>query len=192
MISKRVIISVQFIVRTVHTVCSKPISLRLHQPEPPKGRLLLLFLVDDAGRGAAVPRQLPEAPQDAFRRRPLLLCLRLASETPTTEKHVFRHYTRPSSRLHLRRGSARQPDVGLQLPAAASQQKRTGRPGHAPRMATVPPACSQTSDSHRANDNVCVTSLQCIVLFRKYTYSNFMVIPCINDIKPFLVQLMHM
>jgi len=173
MISKRVIISVQFIVRTVHTVCSKPISLRLHQPEPPKGRLLLLLPVDDAGRGPTVSRQLPEAPQNALRRRPLLLCLRLAYETPATEKHVFRHYTGPSSRLHLRRGSTRQPDVGLQLPAASSKQERSGRPGHAPRMATVPTASSQTSDGHRANDNVSVTSLQCIVLIRKYIYLNF-------------------
>ena len=142
MINKRVIISVQFIVRTVHTVCSKPISLRLHQPEPPKGRLLLLLLVDDVGRCAAVSRQLAEAPQNALRRRPLLLCIRLACETPATKKHVFRHYTRPSSRLHLRRGSARQRDVGLQLPAASSQQERSRRPGLAPRMAAVPPACS--------------------------------------------------
>ena len=171
--SKRVIISVQFIVRKVHTVCSKPMSLRLHQPEPPEGRLLLLLLVDDAGRGAALSRQLPEAPQNAYRRCPLLLCLRLACETPATEKHVFRHYTRSSSWLHLRRGSARQRDVGLQLPAASSQQERSGRTGHAPRMATVPPASSQTSDGHRANDNVSVTSLQCIVLIRKYTYLNF-------------------
>ena len=148
-------------------------SLRLHQPEPPKGRLLLLLLVDDAGRGASVFRHVPEAPHDALRRCPLLLCLRLACETPATEKHVFRHYTGPSSGLHLRRGSARQSDAGLQLPATSSQQERSGRPGRAPRMATVPTACSQTSDGHRANDNLCVTSLQCIVLIRKYNYLNF-------------------
>ena len=173
MISQRVIISVKCILRTVHTVCSKPISLRLHQPESPKSRVLLLLLVDDAGSGAAVPRQLPQASQNALRRRPLLLCLRLACETPATEKHVFRHYARPSPWLHLRRGSARQPDVGLQPTATSTQQERSGRPGLAPRMATIPPASSQTSDGHRANDNVRVTSLQCIVLFGKYTYFNF-------------------
>jgi hypothetical protein len=41
-------------------------------------------------------------------------------------------------------------------------------------VAPIPPPRRETSDGHRANDHVSVTSIQCIVLkFRKYTYTSF-------------------
>ena len=85
---------------------SDVIPLRIHQPEPSEGRLLLLILVHDARRGAAVSRGFPEAPPGAYRRRALFLLLGVAREASITQKHFFRHDARSASGMHLGGGSA--------------------------------------------------------------------------------------